>query len=488
MTLKLPQEYEAYYKEWEERIHAFIEFCPSQYPGTEKDPSASSGSAADKSMEGLPFAISDNIALEGSSFSSGSKMLEGLKSPFTATAVKKLLAAGCIPAGKTNLDEFGMGSSAEDSGIMKTYNPWNTEHALSGSCGGGAAAVAAGLVPFVLGSDTGGAIRQAAASCGIPGLKPGFGAVSRFGLSSFAGSLESIGVLGDSVSRCRRVFNVIRGMDPMDQTSHDPQNTMKKEAASHGRPSEKKSSCIIGVLNPGSGLPGAFMLDEDGRACFELARANLAALGYTLKEIELPWLKYAAPAYYTIAAAEASANLARFDGIRFGKRPDWADNPDELMDKARIGGFGDEAKLQVLAGTYVLRSGLQDRYYMQAQRIRAHIISSLDTLLGKPGDEGSNAPAGGASFDALLLPVFPARTDPPLNQNQEDVYTCCANLAGLPSLSFPVSEKGGLPMGVQLMGRSFTEETLLDIAEDYENAHPFPHPKGYRKFWNQERS
>jgi len=494
MAFELPQGYESYFKEWEEKIGAFIDFFP------DKDTHSQISSCVDESLKGLPFGIKDNIALEGASLSCGSKLLEGLKAPYTATAVCKLLSAGCVPVGKTNLDEFGMGSSTDNSAIKRTNNPWDTKRVAGGSSGGSAAAVAAGLVPFALGSDTGGSVRQPAAFCGVVGLKPTYGAVSRYGLVAYASSLEGIGILSDTVSRCRKVFGVIRGGDPMDQTSRDAPGAAP---SLNGSPSHKKG--VIGVLSPeamakavaaaaneaggeATGLSAAAQaaeLEDEVRKGFETAKANLAALGYTLKEVELPSLKYGVPAYYTIATAEASANLARFDSIRYGKRPVWADDPDDLIDKAREAGFGGEVKLRILLGTFVLRSGFQDRYYLRAQRIRAGIRHNFEALLG---DSEYSAAKGG--YDAILLPVFPTRAfdrSPsslsPFAQKAADLYTCCANLAGLPALSFPASVENGLPVGVQLIGRAFAEGTLLDIAQEYENAHPFPHPDGYKKFW-----
>ena len=227
-------------------------------------------------------------------------------------------------------------------------------------------------------------------------------------------------------------------------------------------------------------------LEPEVRRGFEAAKRGLSDLGYTLKEVELASLKYGVPAYYTIAAAEASANLARFDGIRYGKRPDWAENPDDLVDKARDAGFGAEVKLRILLGTFVLRSGFQDRYYLRAQRIRAGIRRSFEALLGD-----SEYTGGPGVCDAILLPVFPTRAFgrgpnslSPFAQKAADLYTCCANLAGLPALSFPASVEGGLPVGVQLIGRAFAAGVLFGIAGAYEREHPFPHPEGYRKFWN----
>ena len=430
----------AYLKEWEEKTGSFIDFFPY------KDAQLSASDNTDPELKGLPFAIKDNIALKGASLTCGSKMLESFKSPYTATAVEKLIAAGCVPIGKTNMDEFGMGSSY-------------------GISDGSAAAVAAGFVPFALGSDTGGSVRQPAAFCGVVGLKPTYGAVSRNGLTAYASSLEVIGIFSDTVSGCRKVFSVIRGKDPKDQTSKD---APKEAPALYGSVSKKKG--IIGVISPSAEA------EDEVRKGFEKAKSNLAVLGFTLKEAELPGLKYAAPAYYAIASAEASANLARFDGIRYGKRPNCA-APDELIGKARNAGFGGEVKLRILLGTYLLRSGFQEQYYQKAQRIRAAIRRNFEALLGDSEYKG-----GAGAYDAILLPVFPARTfgrsESSLSsfaQKAADIYTCCANLAGLPALSFPASVENGLPVGVQLIGRAFAEGTLLDIAEEYESEHPFPH-------------
>jgi aspartyl-tRNA(Asn)/glutamyl-tRNA(Gln) amidotransferase subunit A len=526
MSFNVPQDYLPYVTEWEKKIGAFIEFDPHRTGAVRGSGSESPGSAPGEpspaGLGGLPFAVKDNIAVRGFSLSCGSKLLEHLRAPYTATAVLKLLDRGAVPVGKTNLDEFGMGSSTDNSGIKRTNNPWDTERVPGGSSGGSAAAVAAGLVPFALGSDTGGSVRQPAAFCGVVGLKPTYGAVSRFGLVAYASSLEGIGILSDSIRRCRDVFDAIRGADPMDQTSRDA----PEGAPPLSRPPKAKT---IGVLSPeavaravagiaagetpapGEGrdaaaeVSGADLensraalgaaaqaaeLEPEVRRAFEAAKAGLAELGYTLVEVELPSLKYGVPAYYTIATAEASANLARFDGIRYGARPEWAENPDDLVDKSREAGFGAEVKLRILLGTFVLRSGFQDRYYLRAQRIRAGIRRDFEALLGDSEYRGG-AGGGRPRCDAILLPVFPtrafgrgARSLSPFAQKAADLYTCCANLAGLPALSFPAAVEGGLPVGVQLMGRAFAEGTLLDIAEDWERKHPVPHPAGYRSFWS----
>jgi aspartyl-tRNA(Asn)/glutamyl-tRNA(Gln) amidotransferase subunit A len=351
----------------------------------------------------------------------------------------------------------------------------------------------------------------------VVGLKPTYGAVSRYGLVAYASSLETIGILADRVDRCRRVFAVIRGKDPLDQTSRDAPASAPPLRGSGGKTIGVLSASAIAkaisgemaaIADAPGGIAGvegkagiraleiaagAAGLEPEIARGFETARERLVALGYRLVDVELPILKYGVPAYYTIATAEASANLARFDGVRYGRRPDWAENPDDLVDKTREAGFGAEVKLRILLGTFVLRSGFQDRYYLRAQRIRAGIRRSFEALLGSSNyDEPPESPSGAAAppCDAILMPVFPTRAFgrgdaalSPFAQKAADLYTCCANLAGLPALAFPVGVVGGLPVGVQLLGRAFAEGTLLDIAEAYEAAHPFPHPEGYRPLW-----
>jgi aspartyl-tRNA(Asn)/glutamyl-tRNA(Gln) amidotransferase subunit A len=495
--MKLPEGFDAYSKSWEERIGAFLQWhlrAPQvlQAPQHAEAPSAAAltGDAA-ALVKDMPFAVKDNIAVKGWMLSCGSKLLEKLVSPYTATAVEKLSACGACVAGKTNMDEFGMGSSTDASALKKTNNPWDVTRVAGGSSGGSAAAVAAGIVPFALGSDTGGSVRQPAAFCGVVGLKPTWGTVSRYGLVAYASSLEQIGVLSDTVARNRAVFAVTRGRDARDQSSRDAPPSSPPLYGHRHTPG------TIGVLGLES-LAEAFDQRDDQRGGnqtgisgglseavhrgFETAKENLAALGYRLVDVDLPCLKYAVPAYYTIATAEASANLARFDGIRYGQRPPFSENPEELVEKSRDTGFGDEVKLRILLGTFVLRSGFQDRYYLRAQRIRAGIKRSFEALLGTETAAGS--------IDALLLPVFPTqafgRGDAglsPFAQKAADIYTCSANLAGLPALSFPATLEDGLPVGVQIMGRAFSEAVLFDIAEHYEKARPFPHPQGWQQLF-----
>jgi len=494
-----PDGFKAYFDAWEAKIGAFIQFKAdlgaAPAPSDPTVPAAavpapagvSAAAASHPELRGLPFAVKDNIAVAGFGLTCGSKLLENFVSPYSATAVRRLEAAGALPAGKTNMDEFGMGSSTDDSALKRTNNPWDSSRVAGGSSGGSAAAVAAGLVPFALGSDTGGSVRQPAAFCGVPGLKPTYGAVSRFGLVAYASSLETIGILGDSVRRIRSVFSVIRHPDPLDQTTlpcpadaPPLERRRGKPAATIGVLSPEAVARAVAALETDQEASRAALLEPEVEKAFRQTRERLQDLGYRLVEVELPSLKYGVPAYYTIATAEASANLARFDGIRYGARPDYAENPDELIDKARSAGLGAEVKLRILLGTFVLRSGFQDRYYLRAQRIRAGIRRDFDRVL-----------VGKDACDAILMPVYPTRAFgrgsgglSPFAQKAADLYTCGANLAGLPALAFPAGLEGGLPVGVQLVGKAFAEGTLLDLAEDYETAYPLPRPPAYRSFWS----
>ena len=435
--------YTAYTKAWEAKIGAFLSFNPQAKPTvTPEAAKATSGP-----VSGLPFGVKDNIAVAGFPLTCGSKMLEGLTSPYTATAVQKLIDAGALPVGKTNLDEFGMGSSTDNSALAKTSNPWDPTRVSGGSSGGSAACVAAGQVPFALGSDTGGSVRQPASFCGVYGLKPTYGTVSRFGLTAYASSLEVIGVLAQTVGLTRAVYDLIKGADPNDQTS------LPSEPGP-ARPVRK-----IGVLKSLTGLaPGVESVYRD-------ALVQLKKLGYTLVEVELPLLEYAVSAYYTIATAEASANLARFNGIRYGLRPEYAENPEDLIRKARTAGFGDEVKTRILLGTYVLRSGFQDQYYTKAQKVRTAIRRDFDRIFEEA--------------DVFLSPTFPttafAHGDTAMSSFQQklaDKFTVTANLTGQPGLSFPAGLADGLPVGLQVLAPVFEEGRLFEVAERFAEVVP----------------
>jgi len=419
-------------------VGSFLEFDPPR--GKMARPQAEVQTTEE--LAGIPFAIKDNIALRNFKLTCGSKMLAHFVSPYSATAVEKILAAGGIPVGKTNVDEFGMGSSTDTSALGTTSNPWDLTKVAGGSSGGSAAAVAAGLVPFALGTDTGGSVRQPANFCGVYGLKPTYGAVSRYGLVAYASSLETIGVVAREIPYLEKVFNTIRDQDEKDNTTADWRDF-----------SDPKEGEVtkIGVLT------GSLGLDPGVAEAYAQVRQELLALGYEIVEMQLPMLDYAVPAYYTIATAEASANLARFNGIRYGHRPVYSENPEELVQKSRDEGFGAEVKLRILLGTYVLRSGFQDQFYLRAQKIRTALVRDFDKVFSQ--------------VDGFLLPVFPTQAFShgdggldPFQQKVADKFTTTANLTGLPALAIPTGVSGGLPTGVQFMAPAFCEDRLFGLA------------------------
>jgi aspartyl-tRNA(Asn)/glutamyl-tRNA(Gln) amidotransferase subunit A len=399
-------------------------------------------------LDGVPFAIKDNIAVKGMPLTCGSRMLEHYRSPYTASAVKRLLKGGAVAAGKTNLDEFGMGSGTENSALGKTVNPWDFTRVAGGSSGGSAAAVAMGMVPFALGSDTGGSVRQPANFCGVYGLKPTYGAVSRYGLVAYASSLECIGILADTPQRIATVFESIQGVDEHDQSTR----------TTYSPAPELRSSGTIGVLRVSDGL------DEEVRRSYEQAAEQFRALGWKTEPVNIDSFEYAVPSYYTIAAAEASANLARYTGVRYGYRDTQARDIESMTRQTREYGFGEEVKLRILLGTYVLRSGFQDKYYIKAQKIRSNIQHDMVDVFSR--------------FDMLMMPVFPTQAYPagggltPFQQKLADRFTITANLAGVPALSIPTGTARQLPLGIQLVGPYFGESVILQAAQKYAQAHP----------------
>ncbi|HYW86058.1 MAG TPA: Asp-tRNA(Asn)/Glu-tRNA(Gln) amidotransferase subunit GatA [Spirochaetia bacterium] len=412
-------------------------------------------------LAGVPFGVKDNIAVRSFRLTCGSRMLKDFVSPYTATAVRRLQQAGAVVAGKTNLDEFGMGSSTENSALMETKNPWDPRRVPGGSSGGSAAAVAGGMVAFGLGSDTGGSVRQPAAFCGVYGLKPTWGSVSRFGLVAYASSLEVIGVMAKTVDMTEAVFAVMRGQDPMDHSSLPWQP-----------PAETTGPLRIGVPREVADVP----LHPDVKKTFLRTRGMLKDLGHTLEEVPFPTLDHVVSSYYVIAMAEASANLARFDGVRYGYRTPRADNPEAMSIASRTEGFGDEVKLRILLGTYVLRSGFQDEYYLRAQRIRTAIRRDFEKAF--------------AGVDLVLMPVYPvppferggAESDP-FSQKLADIFTCAANLAGLPALSFPAGLENGLPIGMQFLAPAFAEGRLFAACRQIEKVFPSPDAPGFPAGW-----
>jgi aspartyl-tRNA(Asn)/glutamyl-tRNA(Gln) amidotransferase subunit A len=442
----------------DEKIHAFISYdspeALSQADATDKQIS-SSATHAQKPLLGIPIAIKDVLAVKNQPLNCGSKILGKFISPYDATVIEKLKAAGAIVFGRCNMDEFAMGSSTENSAFGVTRNPWDTTRIPGGSSGGSAAAVAADECIASLGTDTGGSIRQPAALCGVVGLKPTYGRVSRCGLVAFASSLDQIGPFTKDVRDSATMLGVLSGVDPRDSTSV-PQSVPNYANALAGK--------IRGLK---LGLPKEYMiggLDAEVKAAVDTAVKQLEKLGAEIMEISLPHTDYAVATYYIIATAEASANLARFDGIRYGARVDGNDLT-ELYSKTRGTSFGDEVKRRIILGTYVLSSGYYDAYYLRAQKVRTLIRNDFLQAFEK--------------VDAIVTPTTPTaafkvgeKSDDPLQMYLSDIFTISCNLAGICGISIPCgfTKNPKLPIGLQLLGKPFGEETILRIAYAYEQS------------------
>ncbi len=404
-------------------------------------------------LAGIPVAIKDVMCVKGVRTTCASKILENYVPVYTATAVQKLLDEGAVMVGKTNMDEFAMGSSNENSGFYPVRNPWDLERVPGGSSGGSAAAVASGGAIYALGSDTGGSIRQPASLCGTVGFKPTYGLVSRYGLVAFASSLDQIGPFTKSVEDCAMVLQAIVGHDPMDSTS------LKYD------PPDYASALERGVEGLRFGVPKEFMeegIEPGVKDRFEEAVELLTELGAEVDETTLPHVEYALSAYYIIAPAEASSNLARFDGVRYGVRVEGEDMLDTYM-KTRAAGFGDEVKRRIMLGTYALSAGYYEAYYGQAQKARTLVARDFEAAFEK--------------FDAVISPTSPTvafklgeKTADPLAMYLSDIFTIPVNLAGLPGISIPCGLSDGLPVGLQIIGPAFGEKIILGAAYAFERA------------------
>jgi aspartyl-tRNA(Asn)/glutamyl-tRNA(Gln) amidotransferase subunit A len=403
-------------------------------------------------LAGVPVAVKDVLDLEGVPTTCGSRILEGYRPPFTATALRRLEAAGAVILGKTNMDEFAMGSSTENSAFKKTRNPWDLARVPGGSSGGSAAAVAARTAPLALGTDTGGSIRQPAAFCGVAGLKPTYGRVSRYGLVAFASSLDQVGPFARDVRDLALAAGVLCGHDPQDSTS-----------AAVPVP-DFEAALARGARGARIGVPRRFLeqgVEEGLLLRFREALAVLEARGAAIVDVELPHVSHAIAAYYIVATAEASSNLARYDGVRYGRRvPDPRDLR-ALYGETRDAGFGPEVKRRIILGTFVLSSGYYDAYYLRAQQVRTLIRRDFERAF--------------ESCDVVATPTSPVspfrfgeKTEDPLQMYLADIFTVPANLAGIPGLSVPCGFAGGLPAGLQLLGRHFDEETLLALGAAYQ--------------------
>jgi aspartyl-tRNA(Asn)/glutamyl-tRNA(Gln) amidotransferase subunit A len=407
-------------------------------------------------LYGMPVAVKDNICTLDFRTTCGSKILGGYRSPFEATAVTRLRAAGALIAGKTNCDEFAMGSSTEHSAYGRTLHPFDKTRVPGGSSGGSAALVAAGAVSAALGTETGGSVRQPASFCGVVGIKPTYGRVSRFGLVAFGSSLDQIGVFGRSVHDAARVLSVISGRDPRDATCED------RDPLRLPTVPESLQGFVIGI--PREYFPSD--LDPGVRRICDRAIRLLRELGAAVRDVSLPHTPYAVPTYYIIAPAEASSNLARFDGARYGPRFDGALDVRALYQQTRGEGFGPEVRRRVLTGTYVLSSGYYDAYYRKAQQMRTLIAQDFRHVF----DRG---------VDLLFTPTAPTpafrageKISDPVAMYLSDVFTVTANLAGLPALSLPIGRLGGLPVGGQFIGQAFLEDEMLEAAYALERVVP----------------
>ena len=403
-------------------------------------------------VAGIPLAVKDVLTTKGVVTTAGSKMLESFVPPYDATAWQRLDEAGAVMVGKTNMDEFAMGSSNENSAYGPVHNPWNLDRVPGGSSGGSAAAVAAGEAVWALGSDTGGSVRQPAALCGVVGLKPTYGRISRYGLIAFASSLDHVGTFTRSVEDAAMLLGAMAGQDPMDATSLDA--PVPDYLDGLGQPI---AGLRIGVLSD-SFDEG---VEPDVAAGVRGAIDRLTNLGASVEEVSLPHADHALSAYYLIAPSEASSNLARYEGVRYGFRADGADSI-EMMTNTRGAGFGAEVKRRVMLGTYALSAGYYDAYYGQAQKVRTLVIADYEAAF--------------ASFDVLVSPTSPTtafaigeRTDDPLAMYLSDAFTIPANFAGVPSISVPCGlDRAGLPIGLQLTAKVLDESTLLRVAHAFE--------------------
>jgi len=438
----------------EPSLHAFLHIAgesalkQADEADTERRSKTEKGSMP---LHGIPVAIKDVLTVAGLPCTCGSKILEGFMPPFTGTAVKRLMQAGIIIVGKTNTDEFAMGSSTENSAYGVTHNPWDLERVPGGSSGGSAASVAARYVPVALGTDTGGSVRQPASLCGVTGLKTTYGRVSRYGLVAFGSSLDTIGAFGRTAEDVAEIFSVMAGVDPLDATSVDtpvPHIKFNKDAVRGLKVGVPKEYFIAGIQPE---------VESKVRAAIEV----LKSLGAEIREISLPHTEYALPVYYILAPAEASANMARFDGVRYGPRED-ANNLMDVYSHTRGRRFGPEVARRIMIGTYALSAGYYDAYYGQAQKVRTLIKRDFETAF--------------RDVDVIAAPTAPTtafkigqHVDDPLAMYLEDVFTLPANLAGVPGISFNAGfDSNHLPVGLQLIGPYFREDLLLQVAYAYQ--------------------
>ncbi|KPK98986.1 MAG: glutamyl-tRNA amidotransferase [Omnitrophica WOR_2 bacterium SM23_72] len=455
-SAKIIESLKSQIKDTESKVKAYVRLSDLEFSDSELR-------APSSELKGIPVSVKDNICTDGLDTQCCSKILEGFKPPYDAMVIRKLKEAGVSLCNvKTNMDEFAFGSSTENSCFGPTHNPWNLECVPGGSSGGSAAAVASDEAILALGSDTGGSIRQPASFCGVVGLKPTYGRVSRYGLIAFASSLDQIGPLTKDVKDSALLMNVIAGHDPMDATSADIQVP------------DYTKSLVKDVEGLRIGLPKEYFiegLDPEVKKALEESVDRLRTLGVEFKDVGLPHTEFAVPVYYIIATAEASSNLARFDGVQYGFRTKASKTATsgliEMYKKTRGEGFGEEAKRRIILGTFALSHGYYDAYYLRASKVRTLIKQDFDKVFEE--------------CDCILTPTSPTpafkigeKIDDPLKMYLSDIYTISANLAGLPAISVPCGfTKKGLPVGLQLLAKAFDEETLFRMAYTYEQNTPW---------------
>ncbi len=436
------------------QFNAYLAVFPDRARARAKEIDAKIQDGTAGKLAGVVIAVKDILAMKGERLTCGSRLLENFVSPYDATVIQKLEAADAIIIGKTNMDEFAMGSSNENSAYGPVKNPVNPEYVPGGSSGGSAVAVAANLAMAALGTDTGGSIRQPAALCGVVGIKPTYGRVSRFGLVAFASSLDQVGPLTNSVEDAARLLEVISGHDEHDSTS---------AAVPVAEFSKFLDGDIKGKI---IGLPKEYLSDgvqNEIRAAIAVAKDRLQSAGAVIKEVSLPHTQYAIAAYYIICTAEASSNLARYDGARYGHRTNEAKSLEEMYVKSRSEGFGPEVKRRIMLGTYVLSAGYYDAYYRRAQKVRTLIRRDFEQAF--------------TECDVLLAPTTPttafklgAKTADPLEMYLADIFTVSSNLAGIPALSLPAGvDANGLPIGLQIIGKAFDEKNIFQVAHFLES-------------------
>jgi aspartyl/glutamyl-tRNA(Asn/Gln) amidotransferase subunit A (EC 6.3.5.-) len=433
------------FSQTEEKVKAYI--TPTYEQALQQAKELEGKDPEDYPLYGIPIAIKDNINVEGYPTTCASKILEGYISPYDATVIERLKKAGALIVGKTNMDEFAMGSSTEYSAFFPTRNPWDLERVPGGSSGGSAVAVAVLSAPLSLGSDTGGSIRQPASFCGVIGLKPTYGRVSRYGLVAFASSLDQIGPFGRKTKDVALLMEIISGYDPKDSTSAN---------VDVPRFSEELEREVKGLK---VGIPKEFFefeMEEGVKECFDNFVKFFEGFGFEVEEISLPHSKYAIPTYYIIAPCEASSNLARYDGVRYGFRAK-AKDINEMYAKTRDEGFGPEVKRRILLGTFALSTGYYEAYYLKAMKVRALIKRDFEEAFKR--------------VDVIACPTSPStafrfgeRTQDPIKMYLADIFTVSVNLAGLPAISVPIGRVNNLPVGGQLIGRAFDEATLLKLS------------------------